>query len=192
MEANRSAAERISRWAGCGYSVAETLPRPQEHPAHRQIQRAFSRAVSRFLEGLGSALGFTRRQYGHCILRGIRRTKCYGTSRERYSGLMPADLITLAHFSVSSAMSLPKSATEPGSTNEDDQRSYEGGHDISQRDRHSVQPWGKPQHPKQQATNEGSDKTHAQISEEAKAFTIPKWSSAQRGFLREARQQSSR
>jgi len=71
---------------------------------------------------------------------------------------------------------------------EDDQRSYEGGHDISQRDRHSVQPWGKPQHPKQQATNEGSDKTHAQISEEAKAFTIPKWSSAQRGFLREARQ----
>jgi hypothetical protein len=71
---------------------------------------------------------------------------------------------------------------------EDDQRSYEGGHDVSQRDRHSVQPWGKPKHSKQQATNEGSDKTHAQISEEAKAFTIPKWSSAQRGCLREARQ----
>ena len=30
-----------------------------------------------------------------------------------HSGLMPADLITLAHFSVSSAMSLPKSAGEP-------------------------------------------------------------------------------
>src|SRR5205085_6055809 len=29
---------------------------------------------------------------------------------ERYSGLMPADLITLAHFSVSSAMNLPNSA----------------------------------------------------------------------------------
>src|SRR5262249_30535217 len=33
-----------------------------------------------------------------------------------HSGLMPADLITLAHLSVSSAMSLPKSAGEPGST----------------------------------------------------------------------------
>jgi len=44
---------------------------------------------------------------------------------------------------------------------EDDQRSYEGGHDISQRDRHSVQPWGKPQHPKQQATNEGSEDPRA-------------------------------
>ena len=31
-----------------------------------------------------------------------------------YSGLMPANLITFAHFSVSSAMSLPKSAGEPG------------------------------------------------------------------------------
>src|SRR6266446_3221448 len=33
-----------------------------------------------------------------------------------HSGLMPANLITLAHFSVSSAMSLPKSAGEPAST----------------------------------------------------------------------------
>src|SRR5580704_3884915 len=33
-----------------------------------------------------------------------------------HSGLMPADLITLAHFSVSSTMSLPKSAGEPEST----------------------------------------------------------------------------
>jgi len=32
----------------------------------------------------------------------------------RYSGLMPANLITVAHFSVSAAMSLPKSAGEPG------------------------------------------------------------------------------
>src|SRR5262244_3817528 len=32
----------------------------------------------------------------------------------RYSGLMPANLITLAHFSVSATMSLPKSAGEPG------------------------------------------------------------------------------
>src|SRR5437660_2075392 len=33
-----------------------------------------------------------------------------------YSALMPADLITLPHFSVSSAMSLPKSAGENAST----------------------------------------------------------------------------
>ena len=33
-----------------------------------------------------------------------------------YSGLMPANFTTLPHFSVSSAMSLPKSAGEPGST----------------------------------------------------------------------------
>src|SRR6266403_5319040 len=32
-----------------------------------------------------------------------------------HSGLMPANLTTLAHFSVSSAMSLPKSAGEPAS-----------------------------------------------------------------------------
>ncbi len=32
----------------------------------------------------------------------------------RHSGLMPANLITLAHFSVSSAINLPKSAGEPG------------------------------------------------------------------------------
>src|SRR5262249_50036132 len=39
---------------------------------------------------------------------------CYETSAGDHSGLIPADLITLAHFSVSSAMSLPKSAGEPG------------------------------------------------------------------------------
>src|SRR5437660_11790213 len=33
-----------------------------------------------------------------------------------YSALMPANLITLAHVSISSAMTLPKSAGEPTST----------------------------------------------------------------------------
>src|SRR5262245_16511846 len=33
--------------------------------------------------------------------------------RRHYSALIPANLITLPHFSVSSAMSLPKSAEEP-------------------------------------------------------------------------------
>src|SRR5262245_3800257 len=40
----------------------------------------------------------------------------FGRDRADHSGFMPANLITLAHFSVSSAMSFPKSAGEPGST----------------------------------------------------------------------------
>src|SRR5215472_16312619 len=40
----------------------------------------------------------------------------FGRDRADHSALMPANLITLAHFSVSSAMSLPKSAGEPAST----------------------------------------------------------------------------
>src|SRR5262249_21784254 len=39
----------------------------------------------------------------------------YRRRAEHYSALMLADLITLPHFSVSSAMNLPKSAGEPGS-----------------------------------------------------------------------------
>jgi hypothetical protein len=40
---------------------------------------------------------------------GIRRSGIYGTRDGRQSGSMPANLITLAHFSVSSTISLPKS-----------------------------------------------------------------------------------
>ena len=48
----------------------------------------------------------------------IRGTGCYGMSvvGAGHSGLMSANRITLPHFSVSSAMSLPKSAGEPAST----------------------------------------------------------------------------
>jgi type 1 fimbriae regulatory protein FimB/type 1 fimbriae regulatory protein FimE len=62
--------------SGCGYSVAATLSRPQEHPAHGSIRYSelSPERFRDFLEGLGSAVGFTRRQYGHCILTGIRRT----------------------------------------------------------------------------------------------------------------------
>src|SRR5215472_9582638 len=42
--------------SGCGYSVAATLSRPQEHPAYRQIQRAFAGSVSRLLERLSGGL----------------------------------------------------------------------------------------------------------------------------------------
>src|SRR5262249_49020798 len=47
-----------------------------------------------------------------CRFRGTGR---YGMSRGSldHSALMPADLITLAHFSVSAAMCLPKSVGEP-------------------------------------------------------------------------------
>jgi hypothetical protein len=51
-----------------------------------------------------------------------RRVRSLGTPADpRYGcsdhpGLIPANLTTLPHFSVSSAMSLPKSAGEPGST----------------------------------------------------------------------------
>src|SRR5262245_28782957 len=53
------------------------------------------------------------------VIAAIRLTGRYGIfgrDRADHSGLMPADLITLPHFSVSSAMSLPKSAGESAST----------------------------------------------------------------------------
>src|SRR5262249_11472860 len=45
----------------------------------------------------------------------IRGTGRYGISECGHSALIPTDLITLAHFSVSSTMSLPRSAGEPAS-----------------------------------------------------------------------------
>src|SRR5262249_61117953 len=74
----------------------------------------------------GNLLHCTANYFGHTGAPGghipqrpaIRRTGRYGMSRGSldHSGLMPADLITLPHFSVSSAMNLPKSADEPAST----------------------------------------------------------------------------
>src|SRR5262245_23458243 len=57
----------------------------------------------------GMLSGLTpRRPYQHPTVRG---TKFYGIfDRGHYSDLMPANLITLAHFSVSSAMNSVKSA----------------------------------------------------------------------------------
>ena len=49
------------------------------------------------------------RSNGHC------RHPPNGSASSTYSGLMPANLTTFAHFSISSAMSLPKSAGEPAS-----------------------------------------------------------------------------
>jgi hypothetical protein len=42
--------------------------------------------------------------------------KGYGISDQDHSGFAPENLTTLAHFSVSAAMRLPKSAGEPAST----------------------------------------------------------------------------
>ena len=47
---------------------------------------------------------------------GESRNERQGRGQSVYCGLIPAALITLAHFAVSSAMSLPKSAGEPAST----------------------------------------------------------------------------
>jgi hypothetical protein len=54
----------------------------------------------------------------HLRHKGDSENGIYGMSAEGagHSALMPANLTTLAHFPVSSAMSLPKSAGEPGST----------------------------------------------------------------------------
>jgi len=90
---------------------------PQQASGYQECasagMRAFSRAVSRFLEGLGSALGFTRRQYGHCILTGDSPNGIYGISTlraETYSALILAARTTLPHFSISNAICLPNSS----------------------------------------------------------------------------------
>src|SRR5262249_11112783 len=44
----------------------------------------------------------------------VRRTKRYGKCRQDHSALMPADLITLAHLSVSSEMNFAKPADVSG------------------------------------------------------------------------------
>src|SRR5262245_11013328 len=52
------------------------------------------------------------------VVRFHSRNGCYGIFDQDgagHSALMPANFTTLPHFSVSSAMSLPKSADEPGS-----------------------------------------------------------------------------
>src|SRR5262249_53346769 len=59
----------------------------------------------------GLSFGGHQRRYSPNGCYGI-----FGQDRADHSGFMPANLITLAHFSVSSAMSFPKSAGEPGST----------------------------------------------------------------------------
>src|SRR5439155_24645119 len=46
----------------------------------------------------------------------VSRNERLWNVRRHHSALMPAARITLPHFSVSSAMSLPKSAGEPGRT----------------------------------------------------------------------------
>src|SRR5215475_932140 len=55
--------------------------------------------------------------FDHLIAPAIRGTKRYGISAPSppQSALMPVNLTTLPHFSVSSAMSLPKSAGESAS-----------------------------------------------------------------------------
>src|SRR5262245_33584944 len=51
----------------------------------------------------------------HVVVRRSEFMECAGADGT-YSGLIPANFTTLAHFSVSSAMSLPNSAGEPAFT----------------------------------------------------------------------------
>src|SRR5262249_58327903 len=85
-----------------------------EQPAARAIATRLVRCQSEARAHLASTLAAARRAVDH-IVADIRGTGRYGLSglSQLHCGLMPADLITLAHLSVSSAMSLPKSAGEP-------------------------------------------------------------------------------
>src|SRR5262249_10374179 len=74
----------------------------------RVLERSFaSHRYSIIWSARASTVGGTKR-----LARKESRNGYYGTSTWDQSALMPTDLITLAHFSVSSAMSLPKSAGE--------------------------------------------------------------------------------
>src|SRR6266545_4008295 len=92
---------------------------PQQHP-HPWHFRAGGGAV----HSIKSELIHRNKKHLYSIVVGaaerprFRLTAGYGISVRLpdHSGLMPADLITLAHLSVSSAMSWPKSAGEPAST----------------------------------------------------------------------------
>src|SRR6476620_12107297 len=55
-------------------------------------------------------------QTGHGAVEDSRNGTLWNAGLPAHSGLMLAARITLAHFSVSSAMSLPKSPGDPGST----------------------------------------------------------------------------
>src|SRR5215470_15383669 len=113
--------------------VKHRLERGEIAPAHRRIalvlegedflvaaHRQTSLAVSPGTSGLQLAWRLLSLDHlvGAARAPAIRRTGDYGMWAEArpYCALMLAARITLAHFSVSSATSLPKSAGEPGSS----------------------------------------------------------------------------
>src|SRR5262249_23246857 len=65
--------------------------------------------------GFGGSMGQPTQLIRSGCASAVRRTG-FTERQSAHSCLMPANLIPLAHFSVSSAMSLPKSAGEPAST----------------------------------------------------------------------------
>src|SRR5262249_16887278 len=90
---------------------------PGTHPVSLNISLASSRRAIQslvitllmiYLSGVGDR--------GSCDLRSPNGRLWNIRWPADHSGLAPENLTTLPHFSVSSAMSLPKSATEPGST----------------------------------------------------------------------------
>jgi hypothetical protein len=67
-------------------------------------------------EDICSWRGFLRLDPKQSSVRASQIETLWNVLALNHSGLMPADLITLAYFSVSSAISFPKSAGEPAST----------------------------------------------------------------------------
>src|SRR5262245_4481130 len=103
-------ASRHVRFTPQSGQSADMLPCPLRAKSDR-TQRSKKRRYSVIWSARASSVGGTSR--------GIRGTERYGMSGIRFwnhSGLMPANFTTLPHFSVSSAISLPNSAGEPGST----------------------------------------------------------------------------
>src|SRR5262245_40432414 len=87
--------------------AAPVIGQASKHLPH--LVQASSMASTRAVRAVSKALLIT----AFYALRRERRNDAADVASNGHSALMPANLITLAHFSVSLAMSLPKSAGEP-------------------------------------------------------------------------------
>jgi hypothetical protein len=55
---------------------------------------------------------------------------------------------------------------------QDDQRSDDSGHNVSQRDRHFIEGWEQPQQSKQQTADESANQAQCQIPPNAKTLAV--------------------
>src|SRR5262249_15338759 len=104
----------LPQWGSVAKSSQSAPPHPlasDRHAGGTECERAAARGAS---STKAPTPGLRPRGLGPAVSRN-GRYGIFGRDRADHSALMPADLITLRHFSVSSAMSLPKSAGEPAS-----------------------------------------------------------------------------